>query len=149
MTKVIEGDDDRQWWADRARHYDTDHRDPRILMQLFIDADQLRIELTWMERFWAVHASQTITIPLAEIRQVSTDLPAGNGFTIRSPGTFVPGWIKAGTYYHDRLRAFWYTKPKKPVLTLELTPDAYYREIVLTLDDNLGWRDRIQAACQN
>jgi hypothetical protein len=118
------------------------------LMQLFIDADQLQIKLTRMERFWAFHGSSTITIPLAQIRQVTTDLPTTNWQEIRSPGTSVPGLIKAGTYYQDRLRSFWYLQPKKPLLTLELSPDAYYRKVVLTMDDNLDWRDRIQAACQ-
>ncbi len=116
-------------------------------MKLFIDTDQLRIELTRMERFWAVHLGKTITIPLAQIRQVTTDAPPTNWQEIRSPGTSVPGWIKAGTYYHDRWRSFWYTQPKKPVLTLDLTPDAYYQKVILALDDNLAWRDRIQAAC--
>jgi hypothetical protein len=116
-------------------------------MQLALDADQLRIELTRMERFWAVHLSKTIIVPLTQIRQVTTDAPQPNWQEIRSPGTEVPGVIKAGTYYHDRLRAFWYTQPKKPVLTLELAPDAYYRKVVLAIDDNSGWRDRIAAAC--
>jgi hypothetical protein len=154
MTKVIGGDDQGQWWADRLSRYlglsqtlYTRSSTSSHLMQLFIDADQLRIELTRMERFWAVHVSKTISIPLAQIRQVTTDVPTTNWQEIRSPGTSVPGWIKAGTYYHDRLRSFWYTQPKKPVLTLELAPNAYYRKIVLAIDDNSSWRDRIQAAC--
>jgi hypothetical protein len=116
-------------------------------MQLAIDADQLRIELTRMERFWSVHVGKTITVPLAQIRDVTMDAPQTNWQEIRSPGTEVPGVIKAGTYYHDRIRSFWYTQPKKPVLALELAPDAYYRKIVLAIDDNLDWRDRIAAAC--
>jgi hypothetical protein len=117
------------------------------LMQLALDADQLRIELTRMERFWAVHVGKTITVPLTQIRDVTTDAPQTNWQEIRSPGTSVPGLIKAGTYYHDRMRSFWYTQPKKPVLALELAPDAYYRKIVLAIDDNLDWRDRIAVAC--
>jgi hypothetical protein len=116
-------------------------------MQLFIDADQLRIELTRMERFWAIHLDKTITVPLTQIRQVSTEVPPTTWQEIRSPGTAVPGVIKAGTYYQNRVRSFWYTQPKKPVLALELAPDAYYRKVVLAIDDNLDWRDRIAAAC--
>jgi hypothetical protein len=116
-------------------------------MQLTLEADELQIKLTRMERFWAVHLGQTITVPLTQIRAVTTDTPQTNWQEIRSPGTAVPGLIKAGTYYYDRVRSFWYTQPKKPVLTLELAPDAYYRKIVLAIDDNLDWRDRIQSAC--
>jgi ligand-binding SRPBCC domain-containing protein len=113
-------------------------------MQLFINADQLKIELTPMEQFWAVHLSKTITVPLTQIRQVTTDVPITNGQEIRAPGTSLPGVIKAGTYYQDRRRSFWYVQPKKPVLTLELRLDAYYQKIVLALDDNLDWLARIQ-----
>ncbi len=168
MTKVMTGDDQRQWWADRALRYPgfvglhfvspnrrlrlyrplyTRSPIPHHRMKLNLDADQLRIELTPMERFWAVHMGKTIAIPLSQIHQVTTDVPLTNWQEIRSPGTSVPGLIKAGTYYHDRIRSFWYTQPKKPVLTLELAPDAYYRQVVLAIDDHLGWRDRIQAVC--
>jgi hypothetical protein len=113
-------------------------------MQLSIEANQLKIELTPMERFWAVHAGKTITIPLDQIQQVTTDAPQTNWKELRSPGTFVPGIIKAGTYYQDRVRSFWYTKPKTPLLTLELSPEAYYRKIVLGLSDSATWLDRLQ-----
>ncbi len=116
-------------------------------MKLNLNAEQLRIELTPMERLWAVHVGKTIAIPLSQIRQVTTDVPVTNWQEIRSPGTSVPGWIKAGTYYYERRRSFWYTQPKKPVLTLELAPDADYQTVVLAIDDHWGWLDRIQAAC--
>jgi hypothetical protein len=115
-------------------------------MQLSIQADHLRIELTRMERFMAVHG-KLIIIPFSHIRQVTTDRPVTHWQEIRSPGIEIPGLIKAGTFYYQKARSFWYTQPKQPVLTIELAPDADYQTIVLTLNDNLGWRDRIQAAC--
>jgi hypothetical protein len=99
-----------------------------------------------MERFWAVHVGKTITIPLDQIQQVTTTAPQVNWKELRSPGTFVPGVIKAGTYYQDHVRSFWYTRPKTPLLTLGLSPDAYYRRIVLALSDNITWCDRLQTS---
>lgn len=113
-------------------------------MQLSIESNQLKITLTPIERFWAVHLGKTITIPLTQIQQVSTTAPTVNWKELRSPGTFVPGLLKAGTFYQDSLRSFWYTKPKTPLLTLELSPNTYYRRIVLSLSDSLAWHDRLE-----
>jgi hypothetical protein len=115
-------------------------------MQLVLQSDHLRIELTRMERFIATHG-KLIVIPFSQIHQVTTDRPATHWQEIRSPGTKIPGWIKAGTFYYQKQRSFWYAHPKKPVLTLELAPDAHYQQVVLAIDDNLSWCDRIQAAC--
>jgi hypothetical protein len=117
-------------------------------MQLSLQSDHLRIELTRMERFLATHG-KLILIPFSHIRRVTTDRPASHWQEIRLPGIKVPGLIKAGTFHYKQTRSFWYVQSKNPVLTIELAPDADYREIVLTLDDNLGWRDRIQAACNS
>jgi hypothetical protein len=114
-------------------------------MHLDLESHQLKITLTPIERLWAVRIGKTITIPLTQIQQVSITAPSVNWKELRSPGTFVPGILKAGTFYQNSIRSFWYTKPKMPVLTLELSPDAYYRRIILSLNDNLTWYDRLKA----
>jgi hypothetical protein len=116
-------------------------------MQLSLRADHLRIELTRMERVIATHG-KLIIIPFSQICGVSTDRPVSHWREIHIPGVDLPGLIKAGTFSYQKQRSFWYAHPKRPVLSLELVADADYQTIVLTLDDNLGWRDRIQAACQ-
>jgi hypothetical protein len=113
-------------------------------MQLSIEGNQLKIELSRSERFWACHVGKTILVPLDQIQEVSTAVPTTNWQELRSPGTYVPGLIKAGTYYQNRIRSFWYTQPKKPVLTLELSPQHYYRQIVLALDNAGIWVNRLQ-----
>jgi hypothetical protein len=114
-------------------------------MQRSIEGNQLKIELSRAERFWACHVSKTIMVPLDQIQGVSTDTPETNWQELRSPGTYLPGVIKAGTYYQNRVRSFWYTQPKKPVLTLALSPQHYYRQIVLALDNANTWVNRLKA----
>jgi hypothetical protein len=154
VTKVIGGDDQRQWRVDRALRYVgfsqtlyTRFINSKSRMQLSIQADHLRIELTAIERFMAVHG-KLIIIPFSHIRQVTTDRPQTHWWETHAPGTNLPGLLKAGTFYNKKVRSFWYIRPKQPLLTIELAPDADYQMIVLALNDNLGWRDRIQAACQ-
>jgi hypothetical protein len=59
-----------------------------------------------------------------------------------APGTFLPGAIKAGTYYTPRGREFWYVTKDKDYLVLELQ-DEPFKKIILTLEQNQLWVQRI------
>ncbi len=111
-------------------------------MQLSIQNDRLQINLSFWERVWAFFFNQTLEIPLQHIRRVTIDQPVSNWSDLRMPGTYLPGVIKAGTYYSDRGREFWYVRDER-FLTLELE-DEFYKKIVLTVEDNQAWVERIQ-----
>jgi hypothetical protein len=112
-------------------------------MQLSRTTEHLIIQLTSWERVWAIHLGPTITIPLQQILSVTTQVPPTTWLELRAPGTFLPGVIKAGTYYTERGREFWYVRSTEPGLCLDLSPVAYYKRIVLTVDQNRAWADRI------
>ncbi|KAM3098567.1 hypothetical protein ACKFKG_05930 [Phormidesmis sp. 146-35] len=112
-------------------------------MQLSIQNDRLHIDLSLWERIWAFFFNQTLEIPLDHIRQVTIAKPDSNWLDLRMPGTFLPGVIRAGTYYNDRGREFWYVQESDHFLTLELE-DEFYKKIVLTVQDNQVWAERIQ-----
>ncbi|MBD2329535.1 hypothetical protein [Alkalinema sp. FACHB-956] len=111
-------------------------------MQLQLLDDRLEIHLTGWERLWAFHFSTPITIPLSHITQASTEPPASSWKELRAPGSFLPGVIKAGTYYTPRGREFWYVTRSTDYLTLELTVEPFQR-IVLNVDRSVPWADRI------
>ncbi len=106
-------------------------------MKLQLTPNRLMIQLTPSERFWSFHWPEAIAIPRAHILQAHGTRPeTGWQHELRAPGTWVPGVIKAGTYYTERGREFWYClAPEKPVLTLDLAPAEYYKRIVLTLPE--------------
>ncbi len=110
-------------------------------MQLLIDHDRLRIDLNTWERILAFFFNQTLEIPLNHIQQATTGKPETDWKEVRLPGTFLPGVIKAGTYYTSQGREFWYVS-REECLTLELK-DEFYKKIVLTIDQSQVWRDRI------
>lgn len=114
-------------------------------MQLSITGNQLSIDLEWYEQLWAFTLNKTISIPLAHIETVTGIEPQSNWAEIRAPGTFLPGIIKAGTYYTRRGKEFWYVTKDKDYLTLELIEEPYNR-IILTLDNSQTWIDRINQA---
>ena len=118
-------------------------------MKLDLSEATFAITLEAAEQLWAAHLGKTIYVPLDHITQVQTGSPDSIWKGIRAPGTFVPGLIRAGTYYTERGREFWYvTRQSGPldqtnVLTLALTPEDYYKRIVLSVPDCETWGDRL------
>lgn len=112
-------------------------------MQLSIKNEQLQIDMNLWERIWAFFFNQTLQIPLNHICRVTIEKPDINWKEVRLPGTSIPGVIKAGTYYTEAGREFWYVTRDDRFLTLELT-DEFYKKIVLTLDDNQAWANQIE-----
>jgi hypothetical protein len=111
-------------------------------MKLNLTTDRLTIELEWYEQLWAVTLDRQMRIPLDRIERATTAEPQSNWAEIRAPGTFLPGVIKAGTYYTKRGKEFWYVTADKDYLTLSLH-DEPYRQVVITIPDNISWCDRI------
>ncbi len=112
-------------------------------MQLSLTDNRLIIALTGWERTWAVHVGPTISVPRQEILDTTTQVPETTWRELRAPGTFLPGVIKAGTYYTERGREFWYVRSIEKGLCLDLSPESYYKRIVLSVDQNHTWADRI------
>ncbi len=111
-------------------------------MNLSIIDNKLLIELEWYEQLWAFTLNKTMEIPLDRVERVTAEEPQSNWAEIRAPGTFLPGVIKAGTYYTAKGKEFWYVTRDKDYLTLELK-DEPYRRIILTVDRNAEWIERI------
>ncbi len=114
-------------------------------MELSIDRDRLQIDLNPWERMLAFFFNQTLEIPLNHIRQATLTKPETDWKDVRLPGTFLPGIVKAGTYYTSRGREFWVVTRDEDCLTLELE-DEFYKKIVLTIEQSQVWRDRINQA---
>ena len=114
-------------------------------MKLHLEARQLTIDLEWYEQLWAVTLDRQLHIPLDSIERVTTAEPQSDWAEIRAPGTFLPGIIKAGTYYTKRGKEFWYVTTDRDYLTLELH-DEPYRRIVITIPDRIAWGERIDRA---
>lgn len=111
-------------------------------MNISIVDNKIRLQLEWYEQLWAFSWENPLEIPLAHLARITTDEPPSSWTEIRAPGTFLPGVIKAGTYYTPRGREFWYVTKDKDYLVLELRDEAY-KKIVLTLNSNQLWAERI------
>lgn len=117
-------------------------------MELKLEGDRLHLDLNFWEKLWALQFNHSFEIPVAHIRQVSTDPLSDRAFDLRLPGTQVPGILKAGTYYHNGQREFWYVEGDRPYLTLELE-DEFYKRLVLSVEQPQTWAAQIAQRLQN
>ena len=111
-------------------------------MNLTITNENLQIKLTFLEQFFAFRLKKNLEIPLAHIKQVTTAKPQSSWKDLRSPGTFLPGVIRAGTYYTERGKEFWYVTKDRNYLVIELKDEPYQR-IILNADDNEFWQQTL------
>ena len=84
-------------------------------------------------------------IPLRNITDVSTDLPKPTIKSIKAPGTHFPGLIKAGTFYTDKGKEFWYVTKGKKIINIELKNESYKR-LILSVPNNISVAKKISEA---
>ena len=112
-------------------------------MNLTITEGNLHIELAFKEQLAAARLHKLWEIPLSHIQQVTATAPKTTWKELRAPGTFIPGWLKFGTYYTERGKEFWLVNYRQNnYLTIELQKESYQR-IVLTIENNEFWQQKI------
>lgn len=105
----------------------------------------VEIHLEPIERLWGCHVGGKIELPLSEIEAVTPARPETHWTELRAPGTYLPGWIKAGTYYTERGREFWYVGREPQTLCIDLKT-GYYKRVVLASPEAQRWLVSLQAA---
>jgi len=111
-------------------------------MNLQIEGDRLKVNLSFLEKLLTLQFNYAFEIPLEHIQQVTTEKPSNSGLQYRLPGTAIPGLLKAGTYYSDRGKEFWYVTSDRHYLVLDLQ-NEFYQKVVLTLEQNEMWAERL------
>jgi len=111
-------------------------------LKLEISNGKLRINLGDLEKALAIKGG--FEIPLQNIIKAGTEAHRTGWEETRAPGRHLPGATKAGTYYTPRGKEFWYVTDKG-VLVLELENEPYKR-IILSIDENKEWAEKINKA---
>jgi len=111
-------------------------------LKLEISKGKLRIGLGDLEKALGIRGG--FEIPLQNIVKAGTEAHRTGWEEIRALGTHLPGVAKAGTYYTPRGKEFWYVTDKG-VLVLELE-DEPYKRIILSVDGNKEWAEKINKA---
>ena len=116
-------------------------------MEIGIEGATLHVSLEGLEKVWAL--KRGLDIPLEHIVKVSTREPDSMWYDLRLPGTYLPGVIRAGSYYAKRGGAwtweFWYYTRGKEFLTIDLRDERYGR-VILGVDDAVAQASLIGSA---
>ncbi len=102
-------------------------------MRVSLTDGNLVVEFTAVEKICSCRRS--LEIPAGHIREVRGGVPEPRLLEVRVPGTFIPGVIKAGTYWTRSGKEFWYVRRGMPAyITIELVEEAPFRRMVLGLE---------------
>lgn len=102
-------------------------------MQITARNKTLEIRLEGLEKVWALKSC--LRVPHQAILEVdyTAKAPAMQDFGgyVRIPGTSVPWWFLAGTFWRKGSREFWFVRMRDlGILIIELKPDSFpYRRI--------------------
>jgi hypothetical protein len=102
-------------------------------MKVQISNNKLSIALEGREKLWSVKVDP-ININCDCIDSVSLEEPEFSWKTVRAPGTSVPWFFHAGTFYTPIGKEFWYFHEKKTKLTINLTDGPYDRIVISPKD---------------
>lgn len=92
--------------------------------------EMLILEVQGWHQLWTF--KRRLEIPLANITQIYADPSTKLGWWkgIRLPGTHIPGYIIAGTFYKDGQRIFWDVRNPKNTIVIDLKDERYNQLIV-------------------
>ena len=114
------------------------------MADVVVEGDRLRVRLTKLEQFAALHGD--IAVPLASVEEVHVLQRALDGLRgVRAPGTGIPGWLSIGTRRGRFGRDFVAVTGRGPGLSIVLR-DAPYQQIVLSVAHPESVRARIAGA---
>jgi hypothetical protein len=107
-----------------------------MMVRIEIKGASLEIQVQGVHKLWALKSS--LEVPLADVRDVRHDperarraLPG-----LRMPGTHVPYFYTAGTYYQADFRPdFWTVRDPERAIVIQCREGAAYDEIIVEVED--------------
>jgi hypothetical protein len=109
-----------------------------------ITGDRLVVTMTGLDPFWSLR--RRIVVPLTQVRGATADPGMAREHAgVRSPGTYVPRVITAGTYRKDGERTFWNLRASQQAVVIELTGHRF-RRLVLGVADARTTAERVERA---
>lgn len=116
------------------------------MVTISIKDEILMIELSTLDK-WAALKSQ-LAFPLQHVQGATIDpniVREAKG--LRAPGTYIPGVITAGTFYHHGEKVFWDVHKGMNAIVIRITGESY-NQLVVEVDNPLETVALINAAVQ-
>ncbi len=115
------------------------------MVTIDISGTTMTVEVNGWHVVWALR--KNIEVPLSSIKRVAhaRDTTLGWAKGIRAPGTHVPGYIVAGTYYQDGKRIFWDVMNPENTVVIDLEGE-HFQQLVVEVDNPAQTVEMIKAA---
>ena len=114
------------------------------MAQISIDNDHLVIEQSAVDAVLSLKS--TLRFPIQHIRGVTVDPSVGHEPKgLRAPGTHVPGFVVAGTFFHEGRKTFWNIRRGTQALVITLDHEEF-DQLIVEVDDPFGTAELINSA---
>jgi hypothetical protein len=112
-----------------------------------IEGEALEIDVQGHHKLWALRSR--LRVPLSDIVDVRHDPERARAKWpgLRLPGTHVPFFYTAGTYYQSDFRPdFWTVRRPEQAIVIQCKPGAAFDEIIVEVEDPAATVTSIRAA---
>jgi hypothetical protein len=104
------------------------------MAKLIVDGPNLVVALSWLEKLGALH--RNVRVPLRAVRSVEAEPQPWYALRgVRLAGTGLPGVIALGTRYYKGGRDFAAIEPGRPAIRVELSDEAPFGQLIVSVRD--------------
>ena len=104
------------------------------MAKLIVDGPDLVVRLSWLEKLGAVH--KDVRVPLRAVRSAVAEPHPWQALRgIRVAGTGIPGVVVLGTRYFKSGRDFVALLARRPAVRVELSDEAPYAQLLVSVRD--------------
>ncbi|HEV3113550.1 MAG TPA: hypothetical protein VGY99_23950 [Candidatus Binataceae bacterium] len=114
------------------------------MVEISVDGVTLVVEVLGWSKLWCLKSR--LDIPLRCVRQVTANGALPKGFWLRWPGTYIPGVLKAGSYWNGSRWSFWDVRHGRDnVVVIELS-GWKYDYLVVEVNNPTATIERVRSA---
>ena len=104
------------------------------MARLFVDGPDLVVGLSWLEKLGAVHGN--VRVPLSAGRSAVAEPNPWDALRgVKLAGTGIPGVAVLGTRHSSGSQDFAALVGRRPAIRVELTNDAPYAQLLVSVSD--------------
>ena len=104
------------------------------MARLFVDGPDLVVGLSWLEKLGAVHGN--VRVPLSAVRSAVAEPNPWDALRgVKLAGTGIPGVAVLGTRHSSGGQDFAALVGRRPAIRVELTNDAPYAQLLMSVSD--------------
>lgn len=104
------------------------------MVTITIEGSEAVLEVEGLDKLWSLRSR--LAIPLQHIRGVRPEPEAARRWFhgVKLAGTNIPGFLAAGTFYHEGGLVFWDVHDPEKAIAIDLSHERYQRLIVEVAD---------------